>query len=215
MILIIKTKEPASWTRHRLTPGADYEATDDLRNALLKDQGYICAYCMRRIPANDNGTDETSRIEHIVPRNILKTASERMDFADMVICCPGAITSTDKKKTHCDRHKDETPIAFSPLNADCIATLSYLSDGTLKSSSKQYDTEINEVLNLNLPLLKANRLAIKTEIINQLNSRPRWRAADIRRLLAKYTERDENGRLTEYCGVAVFYLEKKLRAIEK
>lgn len=43
MIKIEKGKEPKSWTTHRLTPGAVYEATDDLRDALLADQGYKTA----------------------------------------------------------------------------------------------------------------------------------------------------------------------------
>lgn len=97
MIKIEKTHDPASWTARRLTPGAKYEATDDLRNALLKDQGYICAYCMRRIPVKDSGTDETTRIEHLIPQSALSQA-EAMDYANMVICCPGAIQSVQKKK---------------------------------------------------------------------------------------------------------------------
>ena len=43
MIKIEKKTEPHSWTKHRLTEGAKYEATSDLRNALLSDQGYLCA----------------------------------------------------------------------------------------------------------------------------------------------------------------------------
>lgn len=54
MILIRKQHEPESLRRFRLTPGADFDGMpaaekNELRLALIKEQGYICAYCMRRI----------------------------------------------------------------------------------------------------------------------------------------------------------------------
>lgn len=53
MILITKNKEPKEWTEYRNTPGVDYQAIPELVQSLLKEQGYICAYCMRRIPQQD------------------------------------------------------------------------------------------------------------------------------------------------------------------
>lgn len=53
MILITKNKEPKEWTEYRNTPGVDYQAIPELIQSLLKEQGYICAYCMRRIPKQD------------------------------------------------------------------------------------------------------------------------------------------------------------------
>ena len=50
MILITKNKEPKEWTEYRNTPGVDYQAIPELVQSLLKEQGYICAYCKRRIP---------------------------------------------------------------------------------------------------------------------------------------------------------------------
>lgn len=167
MIKIEKTREPHSWTEHRLTDGAEYEATSDLRDALLADQGYICAYCMRRIPAHDKGTTETTRIEHIIPQSKL-TREQRMDYRNMVICCPGAMTSTFEKDCHCDRHKGEKPISFSPLDQNFINTLSYNTDGSIISTNTIYDREINEILNLNVELLKANRKAVRDQLITTL-----------------------------------------------
>ena len=104
MVVIEKGKEPDSWTQHRKTPGSEYESTPELRDSLLKDQGFICAYCMRRIPVTDHGTTESSRIEHIIPQSML-TREQAMEYSNMVICCPGAISSISEKLTHCDRHK--------------------------------------------------------------------------------------------------------------
>lgn len=211
MILIEKSKEPKSWLSHRLTQGAVYGATDDLRNALLKDQGYICAYCMRRIPVEDNGASETSRIEHVTPQSSL-TQKEAMDFGNMVICCPGAISSTANNMTHCDRHKAQSPISFSPFDQNFIDSISYATDGSIKSSVKQYDAEINQVLNLNIPLLKLNRRNVRYSIVAQLSKRS-WTKPELEKILKAYTSKDEKGMRMEYCGVVISYLTKKLKII--
>ena len=211
MIKINKTKEPSSWTKHRLTEGATYEATSELREALLADQGYICAYCMRRIPVQDKGADETTRIEHIVPQSSL-SREEAMDYRNMVICCPGAIQSTSKKECHCDRHKGEMSISFSPLDQNFIDTISYRNDGSIISSNQLHNQEINEVLNLNIGMLKANRKAVRRQLIDSLGKKE-WKKGDLEKILKVYREKDASGSKKEYCGVVVDYLTKKLRTI--
>ena len=210
MIKVEKTGEPHSWTEHRLTDGTEYEATYDLRNALLADQGYICAYCMRRIPVQDKGTTETTRIEHIKPQSTLSRV-DAMDYRNMVICCPGAVASTSEKECHCDRHKGEKPISFTPLDQNFIDTLSYKTDGAIISSNPAYDQEINDILNLNVELLKANRRSVRQQLIRSLGKND-WKKGDIEKLLKVYCEKDKDGKKKEYCGVVISYLTKKLRA---
>ena len=213
MIKIDKTKEPQSWMKHRLTDGAGYEASSDLRKTLLADQGYICAYCMRRIPVKDNGTDETTRIEHIIPQSSL-SREEAMDYRNMVICCPGAIASTSEKECHCDRHKKENPINFTPLDQNFINTLSYKNDGSIISSNQLFNQEINDVLNLNISMLKANRKAVRRQLIDILGKgKKEWKKSDIEKILKVYREKDSSGKKKEYCGVVIDYLTKKLRNI--
>ena len=173
MILIQKKSEPKEWQEYRCTPGVDYQSIPELVDALLEEQGYICAYCMRRIPHKDrlykkDGinyvlTDEDHRVEHIQSRE--NHDDKKLDYSNMVICCPGHIGSEE----HCDRLKGSKDISFTPLDANFIATLSYKMDGEIVSSNEQYNKEINEVLNLNTPILKENRKntweAVKKELI--------------------------------------------------
>lgn len=52
MRAVTKGPEPASLTRHRLTPHCDYDnyaEKDDLRYALVTEQRGLCCYCMGRI----------------------------------------------------------------------------------------------------------------------------------------------------------------------
>ena len=41
---IVKGLEPLAWREFRNTPGVKYEAKPELRDALIQEQGYICAY---------------------------------------------------------------------------------------------------------------------------------------------------------------------------
>lgn len=54
MILIKKKSEPHSLTIYKKTINASFDnqpskVKEDLRKSLLEEQGYICAYCMKRM----------------------------------------------------------------------------------------------------------------------------------------------------------------------
>ncbi len=60
---INKGNEPLKWTEHKSTPGATYQRIPELADALLKEQGSICAYCMRRIPIIDSNKTTSIKIK--------------------------------------------------------------------------------------------------------------------------------------------------------
>lgn len=205
MIKITKGKEPNSWCEHRLTYGATYEPTEDLRNSLLEEQGYICAYCMRRIPVKDANSNETTRIEHIVPQT---TGTKEMDYSNMVICCPGALDGN----FHCDKKKADQKISFSVFDDNFINTLSYRTfSGEIKSSHPMHDRKINEVLNLNHPKLQYNRKEVLTGLVTTLNNKT-WKKSEIIKARDHYAAK-QNGKYEPYCGILIWYLNKKLRTL--
>lgn len=221
MILIQKKLEPKEWQEYRNTPGVDYQSIPELVDSLLEEQGYICAYCMRRIPCKDrlykrNGktfvlTNEEHRIEHMLSRE--NHDDKKLDYSNMVICCPGHIGNED----HCDRSKGRKDISFSPLDPHFIATLSYKIDGEIVSSVDKYNNELNDVLNLNTPILKENRKsaweAVKNELIKQKKGSP-WSKAFLSKFISKYsskTLKDGEYKLIPYCGIVLFFLQKKLK----
>lgn len=85
MIYINKTHEPNSLTEYRKTIGSSYKGLpshtkDELRESLLKDQGYICAYCMKPIhKVND------TKVEHYIPQ---ENANE-LDYHNLLAVCTG------------------------------------------------------------------------------------------------------------------------------
>jgi uncharacterized protein (TIGR02646 family) len=215
---IDKGKEPEEWIEYRKTADAKYQATTELRDSLLKEQGYICAYCMRRIPVRDQNSNEPSRIEHILSRT--KHPDLELSYKNMVVCCPGAIDSDNFQKgtyrnSHCDKSKGENDITFSPFDSSFISTLGYKSkDGTIESSNHKYNEEINNLLNLNNALLKANRVQTLKGILDRLNkNKKKWKASEIKKLLKSWDKKDDEGMYKPYCGVVVWYLKKKLRQL--
>ena len=211
MIKITKNKEPKEWTQYRNTPGVDYQSIPQLVDALLQEQGYICAYCMRRIPCKDKISNEDHHVEHILSRE--KHPDRKLDFRNMVICCPGHIGDAD----HCDRSKSDQDVSFDLFDTTFIDTLSYKSDGTIASSNEQYDREINDVLNLNAPLLKANRKQCWGGVVQALMSKKGnkpWDKATLLRYLAKYSSmhnKDGKSQYIPYCGIVIYNIQKKLK----
>lgn len=209
MIWINKQQEPASWTQRRLTPNVTYEATPELRESLLKEQGYICAYCMRRIPASDAPYENaTSKIEHLLSQE--NHEDLQMEYSNLVVCCPGRLYGN----MHCDASKEDKDIKCSPLSQDAMRTIQYNTDGTIKSTNETYNAEINDVLNLNIDILKSNRKALWESVRNRLQSEGLWKKAYVRRVLDEYSSFDSDGQKKPYCGIIIYMLTKKLRQWE-
>jgi uncharacterized protein (TIGR02646 family) len=192
-----------------------YEAIPELRESLLKEQGYICAYCMRRIPTNDprateTSKTETSKIEHIKPRSSPHRHLE-MDYGNMVICCPGKMNGED----HCDTKKGDSEMRFSPFDSRTQESISYSSgNGMIKSNHTEWNEDINTVLNLNHPLLQANRKQTLDGVIDSLTilrQKGTWKSSDIEKNIAKWSNPDAEGKRKEYCGIVLWYLKRKLK----
>ena len=92
-------------------------------------------------------------------------------------------------------------------------------DGEIVSSEDKYNNELNDVLNLNTPILKENRKnaweAVKKELIALKGEKP-WNKAILSKYIKKYSYKTEKGgkfKLTPYCGVVLFFLQKKLKQL--
>ena len=202
---IIKGREPKKWTEYKNTPGAQYKSIPELVDSLLEEQGAICAYCMRRIPYKDGNSSETHRIDHISCQS--NHPEDQLNYNNMVICCPGAIDND----FHCDKKKGAGNITFSPFDINFINTLRYKSsDGTIESTNNIWNNEINEVLNLNNRLLKANRLAVLNSVIDYLG-KGTWTQTDIRRMIDKWDSKNSKMQYIPYCGVVLWFLNNRIK----
>lgn len=215
MIWIQKGDEPASLTQYKRQPHIYYDGyshKEDLREALLRDQGYICAYCMRRIKNDRN----TMKIEHWKPQSKLNTEIEKMDFQIMLGVCDGCRGTRDQYTT-CDEHRHESELYVNPLHQDMIETIYYDWQGQIKSNNSGINTDLNDILNLNCEQAPSrivqNRKAIYEECMKQLTtlkSHGKLNANTLRKILQRY-EQPEDGKKQEFVGVPIYLLKKYLQ----
>lgn len=159
MIFIKKGSEPKSLIEYRANKSnlADitynnFQEKDDIRKALLDEQGHICAYCMQRI------TIENMKIEHFACQS--ENESLRLDYKNMLGCCKGGDGKGIKPEYHhCDTKKQDEIIKFNPScpNDRNFLKISYDRNGVISSDDAEFNGQLNSVLNLNLPMLKNNR----------------------------------------------------------
>lgn len=146
MIYIHKTAEPNSLTEYKKQSGAYYDGfknKDDIRRKLLEEQGYLCAYCMRRIPNVDLCT-----IEHYKSQQLC-TPSEALDYNNMLGVC--TIDRNQRKQFQtCDSHRGSTPLTVNPLNEKSLCQIYYEEQtGKIHSMNKSIDFDLDNTLNLN------------------------------------------------------------------
>jgi uncharacterized protein (TIGR02646 family) len=211
MVTIEKGQAPKAWIEKRTTPGfTGFESTEELKTALLDEQGHICAYCMRRIPTSDPNMDAQSRVEHIKPRS--KYPDLQLDYNNLVICCPGNIVN----QPHCDHSKGDELISFDLFSSQLEDSITYSKfDGTIQSGNETWDKELNDVLNLNHPMLKANRKQMLDGVITTLNIKKDkstgWPHKAMQTELNRWQNRDKTGKRLAFAGIVIAFLKKRLR----
>ncbi len=218
MKAITKGNEPASLTEHRANQYSSYENLDksDVRTSLLTEQGHICCYCMRRIP--ENGKIIGSKIEHFLCQE--EHSQEELNYGNMLLACLGNEGSPKRLQT-CDTKKGNQTLTYNPSNqARNIETLvKYKSNGEIYSPDDILNTELETILNLNVPSLKSNRRVIFEEVQNRI--RVEGRRQGNKALKKKFLENERtkllsinNGKYTEFCMVGIYIIDKKLSKME-
>lgn len=211
MIYIQKKKAPDSLTAYRKQAYAYFDGCnkEDIRECLLMEQGYLCAYCMRRI---DRGH---MKIEHWYPEDDL-TESEKLEYGNMLGTCTGHIEGQRGKEDTCDTHKGNTIITVNPCNKNTLRKIKYRSStGEIYSEDSEIQKDLNETLNLNSRghRLPQNRKEKLGSVINELARRMpqgQWTKEKLRAFLEKYSKLDDEGKKTEYLGIIQWYLERRI-----
>ncbi len=221
---IKKGKEPKALTSYKKSKEASYGDLDkdvkhQIKEHLLTEQGYICAYCMQRISQdwNKDLDKEKMEIEHYIPQS--KDESLSLEYKNMLGVCNGNANSS-KKLMHCDKKKGATLLnKLNPLNQQQMAELAYLKDGTIYAEDEDLEEDLNSILNLNQQNLKENRKRIidlvKEELKRKHGSHYKglWKAREVKTLLEEWSLK-ENGKYRAYCEVAIYYLKQTLKKIQ-
>ena len=212
MFCIVKGKEPASLTQYKKTKGAYFDGftkKDDIRQALLEEQGYLCAYCMRRIKNVGEAT-----IEHYLPQSKTDNAAS-LDFRYMLGVCKLNRNCLHKYQT-CDAHRNNETLTIDPWSAYSISLISYdQSNGNILSEDPDINRDLNVTLNLNcteahLPLNRKSALAGLKKYILKLQRTGTWNDAILCKVREHYLKKDNLGRYQPYIGILLWYIDKRI-----
>ena len=169
---------------------------------------------MRRID------EDSMKIEHWYPEDRL-SEREKLDYRNMLGVCEGHIDGQSGKWDTCDAHKKNQLLTIDPQNAQQISEIKYRTkSGEIYSDNPDIDKDLNDTLNLNSEkhFLKQNRKAILDEVIKNLVSEKRkgnWNSKMLQSMKQKYEQYDSEGKKREYAGIVLWYLNKKLRSLER
>lgn len=176
MLFISKNTEPQAFTEAKRklfsTPDAaknyaglvDSDAKSVLLDALLKEQGYLCAYCMRRIHrrGDDRNSGDIAHVEHYLPQNPSDELRASMksnrnydadkyslDYGNMLAVCSGGEQEAKGVKT-CDKSRSsKRMLVIGPLDESKVALVEYGRDGRISSADAEIMFDLDEQLNLN------------------------------------------------------------------
>ena len=190
--------------------GADWNTmTGDckqvLRERLFGDQHGLCAYCQSRLAGTFAPTTAEPElgmiVEHWEAR--AKAPHRTLDWDNLLGVCPGWV-AVDREE-HCDRARKNAELHTDPTRPGIGDIFRYHIDGTIHADSP-HDLDIR-TLNLKARRLNRNRRVVLDKLRKQLRQKPSL--ATVQRLLDVAQQVDAEGRCKEYCGVAIYYLQKK------
>lgn len=211
---ITKGIEPPSLAQHRQTPYSDYDNfphKDLLRQALVTEQRELCCYCMGRIRA----AGDAMKIEHW--RCQAYHHSEQLNYRNLLGACLGGEGQPGNKQ-RCDTRKGNKALMWNPADPahQIESRVRYGFDGSIHGTQAQFDDQINDVLNLNLPQLKEGRKGILDALLE-------WWKIEKARLKGPVSRdrlirrRDQcvagSGQLRPYCQVAVWWLDQRIASV--
>lgn len=200
---------------------------EQVREALMQEQGHLCAYCMRRIPDERILQEDTdlsdAYLEHWQSRSSAGGTGENkgLDYQNLLAVCsgnekaPGATGRRKGRHLTCDKKRGNAPLTVNPLDAATLATISYTSDGKIKSSDPTINDDLNIRLNLNCSeeavTLPENRKAMLDTIQELVFQEEDLLQACMDQLHIWENETDPK---TPYIGIVIWWLREQIHALQ-
>lgn len=185
-----------------------------VKEALLKAQGHLCAYCMRRVP-----DVEHAKLEHVYPQSLSIAEGhpeKTVDYNNMLATCKGGDgePGCSRAAQTCDTHKGGKTISIDPSSQEDIDTIFYERNGEIHSKKEEFDTDLCETLNLNchdafLPQDRARVYEMMSRQIKRAN--PKTRDAKRRFAEKKLLEIESSPVKEQFVGVMIYRLKRWAR----
>jgi len=195
----------------------NFREKEKLRQSLLKEQGYICCFCMRRI----ENSHETTKIAHVFPQNPVldedkqkvKKENLDLDYRNMLAACDGG-KGQPSRLQHCDTKQGNAVLRINPADPikNCENLIAYRVSGEIYSNNSDINYDLQEVLNLNLETIKKARKEAYDEIMKRLDSEypnKSFTKTILEKKIAEYSQL-KDGKYRPYCQYVIYFLRKKL-----
>lgn len=205
MRYIIKNREPilfTNWKRqNRIAPqNLTYDALGQvekiaIKQTLLVEQGYLCAYTMKRITIDD------CHIEHINPQSVYP--EQDIDYGNMIACFPkdgGDVTQGYGAPIKAGNIVEGF---VSPLRQDCELRFSFTENGHIQAKDDVANETI-KLLNLGHQTLVEYRqaaIAVRGISLQRGGRKPQQllTASQARRLAMQIMQPNEKGEFAPFC----------------
>src|SRR5690606_16736558 len=187
---IQKGREPPSLTQHRQARGSFEDPgpwKQDLKRALLREQGALCCYCMGRIDL------DAMKVEHWRAQHGHRDS--QLKYRNLLGACSGSQqnpTHEGHDIRHCDTSKGSRPLQLDPV-AGVEHKIRYgFAEGRIFSDDPAADHDLDKILNLNAQNLRRSRQAVIQALCEGFAKKyPKaWSAEVIEREIQRWSSRD-------------------------
>ena len=217
MIRYRKGTCPDELPAYAATPGADWQGfagKQAVRDALVRDQHHLCAYCQRRISPTPD-----MKIDHWLPRSDAREGKAgEFDWGNLVGACSGETRGgAHGLSRHCDTSRGDRPVDEQRLylhpvegrGPDPRNHVRYQANGTAYAfpASDAVENDL-ALLNLNCTYLKEGRAQILSRLEERLK-KVGFTPAHVQRAIDEVEACPE----TPFIEVARDYLRRKLRRV--
>ena len=226
MKLINKGTEPevfANWKKDN--PGLNYDSFSrtpvymEVREALLKEQGYICCYCEKRIEGNGDCSIEHFMPRHPDPDNLSVDecricTNAQLDYSNMLVSCES--DTIIEERDHCNHKKSnwfDFKLWVSPTNPEILKLFEYSESGKINpQNNDERAVEMIRRLNLNSYILQEQRKVQYDMIVDcEFEDENLWNDQDyIKATMDFYYDLGEDGKYTPFCSMIRDCLKKYL-----
>jgi uncharacterized protein (TIGR02646 family) len=215
MKYVRKNKEPNSLTQYRKQIGAyfdGYQNKDDLRKSLLKEQKYICCYCMQRIVGkdeieNEQFLGEKMRIEHWQSQTNFPHL--QLTYSNLLGACTGN-SGQPKNLQHCDVSRGDIPLKINPIMSACDTLIKFKATGEIYSDDVDIHNDLTITLNLNYQTIVKNRKVVLDTAYEKLGIyKGTWSKELLEKEINQWNN-EHNDEYKPYCQIVIYHLKKKL-----
>lgn len=214
MIEIKKGREPGELIAYRKSKCASYEDMSSsvkkvVLDALMQEQGHLCAYCMRKIPQTDGAPPAS--IEHWAAQSN-HSEKKRLDYRNVFAVCSGNRGCGCSQNMTCDASKGNQVLTVNPTTPSTLIGIKYHSDGRIYSTNKAVNYDLNNVLNLNCKSIQLPNSRLKALLSLQKHIKKKCPTGNIQLYCKRIRDEIllERNQKLPFVGILLWWLGKKI-----